>query len=59
MFKSKSFRLSFIMSFIVCFFGVLNGFERTIMGALVLAFGLLIGYGGAMSFRRWQGDFRP
>lgn len=59
MFKSKSFRLSFIMSFIVCFFGVLNGFERTIMGALVLAFGLLIGYGGAMSFRRWRGDFRP
>ncbi len=58
MLKSKSFRFSFLMSFIVCFFGVLNGFERTVVGALVPAFGLLLGYGSAMSFRRWRGDFR-
>lgn len=58
MFKSKSFRFSFFMSLVVCFFGVMNGFERTILGALVLTFGVLIGYGGAMQFRRWRGDFR-
>lgn len=58
MFKSKSFRVSFFVSALVCFLGVMNGFERAIVSALVVAFGALIGYSGAMSFRRWRGDFR-
>lgn len=56
--KSKSFRASFFVSFLVCFLGVMNGFERAIVSTLVVAFDMLIGYGGAMSFRRWRGDFR-
>lgn len=56
--KSASFRASFFVAFVVCFLGVMSGFERAIVSALVVAFGALIGYSGAMTFRRWRGDFR-
>lgn len=56
--KSKSFRRSFWISALVCFLGVMNGFERAIVSTLVVAVGMLIGFSGAMQFRRWRGDFR-
>lgn len=55
--KHRPFRISFLISFLVCFLGVMNGFERAIVSVLVVALGTLIGYGGAMRFRRWRGDF--
>lgn len=57
-FNGKSFKISFLISFLVCFLGVMNGFERAIVSVLVVAFGVLLGYSGAMSFRRWRGDFK-
>jgi hypothetical protein len=56
--KSRSFRMSFFISFLVCFLGVMNGFERAIVSTLVVAIGAAIGFSGAMTFRRWRGDFR-
>lgn len=56
--KSRSFRISFVIAFLVCFFGVMNGFERVIVDVFVLMFGGAIGYSGAMAFRRWRGDFK-
>lgn len=56
--KSRPFRISFVIAFLVCFFGVMNGFERVIVDVVVLAFGGVIGYSGAMAFRRWRGDFK-
>jgi len=58
-FKSKSFRQAFGIAFFISFLGVLSGFERAIIDVLVVGVGLLIGYGGAMQFRRWRGDFKP
>ncbi len=57
-FTGKPFKISFLISFFVCFLGVMNGFERAIVSVLVVAFGMLLGYSGAMTFRRWRGDFR-
>jgi uncharacterized membrane protein len=56
--KNRPFKISFLVSFLVCFLGVMNGFEHTIISALVVMLGVAIGFSGAMTFRRWRGDFR-
>ena len=56
--KNRSFKISFLASFLVCFLGVMNGFGYAIISVLTVAVGMLIGYQGAMTFRRWRGDFK-
>jgi hypothetical protein len=55
---SKSFKIAFVIAFVIAFFGVVTGFERVVFDVLALGFGAALGYGGAMTFRRWRGDFK-
>lgn len=56
--KNRSFRIAFLISALVSFLAVLNGFEHAVVSVLVVALGMAIGYSGAMTFRRWRGDFK-
>jgi hypothetical protein len=57
-YRSRSFVISTILVFIVCFFGMTIGWDTVVADIIVLVVGLSIGLAIGYAIRRVRGDFK-